>query len=55
MNNRTSYSSGSPWEKLVSYSRAVKIGNTIEVTGTIADYEGELKGRNDPYLQTKHA
>lgn len=54
MNSRTNYASGSPWEDLVGYSRAVKIGNTIEVTGTVADHEGELQGGDDPYLQTKH-
>lgn len=55
MTNRTNYSSGSPWEDIVGYSRAVKIGNTIEVTGTVADHEGQLLGGNDPYLQTKYA
>lgn len=55
MPNRTNYSSGSPWEDIVGYSRAVKVGNTIEVTGTVADHEGQLLGGNDPYLQTKYA
>ncbi len=55
MSNRTNYSSGSPWEDIVGYSRAVKVGNTIEVTGTVADHEGQLLGGNDPYLQTKYA
>ena len=31
------------------------MGNTIEVTGTVADHEGQLLGGNDPYLQTKYA
>lgn len=55
MTNRTNYSSGSPWEDIVGYSRAVKVGNTIEVTGTVADHEGQLLGGDDPYLQTKYA
>ncbi|MBO3700647.1 RidA family protein [Roseivirga sp. E12] len=55
MSNRTNYSSGSPWEDIVGYSRAVKVGNTIEVTGTVADHEGQLLGGNDPYLQTKYS
>lgn len=55
MSNRTNYSSGSPWEDIVGYSRAVRVGNTIEVTGTVADHEGELLGGDDPYLQTKYA
>ncbi len=55
MSNRTNYSSGSPWEDKVGYSRAVKIGNVVEVTGTVADNEGELLGGSDPYLQTKYA
>lgn len=52
---RTNYSSGAKWEDVVGYSRAVKIGNVIEVTGTVAiDDEGRIVGINDAYLQTKH-
>jgi enamine deaminase RidA (YjgF/YER057c/UK114 family) len=52
--NRTNYSSGAIWEDIVGYSRAVKIGNVIEVTGTVAvDDENMLVGRDDPYEQTK--
>lgn len=51
---RTNYSSGAKWEDIVGYSRAVKIGNTIEVTGTVAvDDKNELVGRNDAYAQTR--
>ncbi|MCO6357157.1 RidA family protein [Roseivirga pacifica] len=53
MGQRTNYSTGSPWEDIVGYSRAVKVGNVIEVTGTVADDKGQLLGGNDPYLQTK--
>lgn len=55
MPNRKSVTTGSPWEDKVGYSRAVRIGNTIEVTGTVADDQGQLVGGNDPYLQTKFA
>ena len=51
---RTNYSSGAKWEDIVGYSRAVKIGNTIEVTGTVAvDDNSILVGWNDAYEQTK--
>lgn len=51
---RTNISSGAVWEDIVGYSRAVKIGNTIEISGTVAtDNSGELVGGSDPYLQTK--
>jgi len=51
---RTNYSSGAKWEEIVGYSRAVKVGNTIEVTGTVAvDENNILVGDNDAYMQTK--
>lgn len=51
---RINYSSGAKWEDIVGYSRAVKIGNTIEVTGTVAvDENSELVGGNDAYEQTR--
>ena len=47
-------SSGVKWEDIVGYSRAVKMGNIVEVAGTIAyDDEGKLVGLNSPYEQTK--
>ena len=52
--NRVNYSSGAKWEAIVGYSRAVKIGNVIEVTGTVAvDEHNQLIGEGDAYLQTK--
>ncbi len=51
---RTNLSSGSKWEDIVGYSRAVKLGNIIEVSGTVStDHSGELVGEGDAYLQTK--
>ncbi len=52
--SRTNYSSGAKWEDIVGYSRAVKIGNTIEVTGTVAvDENNQLVGGISAYEQTK--
>lgn len=52
---RQNFSSGAKWEDIVGYSRAVKVGNIIEVTGTVAsDEEGRVVGRNDAYKQTRY-
>src|SRR5687768_11210547 len=54
MSSRLNYSSGAKWEEIVGYSRAVKVGNVVEVTGTVAvDEHNNLIGEGDPYLQTK--
>ena len=51
---RTNYSSGAKWEDIVGYSRAVKVDNLIEITGTVAvDENGNVVGPGDAYLQTK--
>jgi len=51
---RTNYSSGSKWEDIIGYSRAVKIGNVVEVTGTVAlGEDGKVVGKDDAYAQTK--
>jgi enamine deaminase RidA (YjgF/YER057c/UK114 family) len=51
---RINFSSGAKWEDIVGYSRAVKIGNLVEVTGTVAvDEDNNLIGEGSAYLQTK--
>jgi len=50
---RINYSSGSKWEDIVGYSRAVKVGNLIEVSGTVASgADGKVVGKDDAYGQT---
>lgn len=46
-------SSGAKWENIVGYSRAVKVGNIIEVAGTSAVENDEIVGKDDAYLQTR--
>ena len=52
MKNRINISSGAEWEDIVGYSRAVKIGHSIEISGSVALKDGELVGKGDCYLQT---
>lgn len=51
---RKIFSSGAKWEDIVGYSRAVQVGNQLEVTGTVAvDENGTLIGKDDFFRQTQ--
>lgn len=54
MQHRQLISSGSPWEDVVGYSRAVRVGNIVEVAGTTAMDGDKLVGLGSVYLQTKY-
>lgn len=55
MDKRIRVSTGSSWEPVVGYSRAIRIGNREEIAGTTAVDGDMILGGNDAYLQTIHA
>ncbi|OCT17066.1 hypothetical protein A8709_24060 [Paenibacillus pectinilyticus] len=50
---RTRVFTGSPWEPVVGYCRAIRVGDRIEVAGTTAMKDGEVVGVGDAYEQTR--
>lgn len=53
---RQHISSGTPWEDKLGYSRALRVGNMVFVSGTTAsDEAGQVVGKGDAYAQTKYA
>jgi len=53
MSSRKNFSTGAKWEDIVGYSRAVQMGNQLEISGTVAVDDNGVVGRDNAYEQTK--
>ncbi len=53
MSSRKNFSSGAKWEDIIGYSRAVAVGNQLEVSGTVSSDEDGVVAKGDYYGQTK--
>lgn len=53
MTNRQNFTTGSPWEDIIGYCRAVKVGNTIEIAGTTMAKDADGNAITTLYGQTK--
>ncbi|GAB7093760.1 RidA family protein [Halolamina litorea] len=54
MPRRIEHTSGTDWEAEFGYARAVRVDNTVRVSGTVAVEDGETVAPNDPYGQASH-
>ena len=53
MSSRKNFSSGAKWEDIIGYSRAVQVGNHLEISGTVATDDNGVVGKGNFYEQTK--
>lgn len=53
MAERKNFTTGGKWEDIIGYSRAVRIGNQLEISGTVAADDNGVVGKGDVYEQTK--
>ena len=51
--SRKNYATGAKWESIVGYSRAVQIGNMVEISGTVSIKDGKPFGIGDAYAQAQ--
>lgn len=54
MSERIRAFTGAPWEQVVGYCRALRVGNIVEVSGTVAMKDGQPVGVGDPAAQTRY-